>query len=76
LVPYRHDAKQRSDHKPPAFSPFQERVRSRLAVMSVASLMKVIHLIRGCRCLGRRQLFYNPNLMQLKMWNIFFLLVS
>lgn len=76
MVPHRDDAKQRSNHKPQAFFLFQKRVRSRLAVMSVASLMKAIRLIRGCRCLGRRQLFYTPNLVQLKMWKIFFLLIS
>lgn len=61
MVPYRDDAKQRSDRKPQAFFILQKRVRSRLAVMSIASLMKAVHLIRGCRCLGRRQLFYSPD---------------
>lgn len=73
MVPYRDDAKQRSNHKPQALFLFQKRVRPRLAVISIASLMKEIHLIR---CLGRRQLFYSPNLTQLKMWKIFFLLIS
>lgn len=76
MVPYRDDAKQRSDHKPQAFFLLQKRVRSRLAVMSIASLMKAVHLIRGCRCLGSRQLFYSPDLIQLKIWKIFFLLIS
>lgn len=76
MVPYRDDRKQRRDRKPQAFFLFQKRVRSRLAVMSIASLMKAIRLIRGCRCLRRRQLFYNPNLIQLKMWKIFLRLIS
>lgn len=76
LVLYRDDAKQRSNHKPQAFFLLQKRVRSRLAVVSTASLRKVIHLISRGRYLGRRQLSYNPNLPQLKMQEIFFLLTS
>lgn len=76
MVLYRDDAKQRSNHKPQAFFLLQKRVRSRLAVVSTASLRKVIHLISRGRYLGRRQLSYNPNLPQLKMQEIFFLLTS
>lgn len=76
MVPYGKVAKQRSHCQPPALFFFQRRVRSRLALMSAASLVEVNRLIRGCPYLGRTWLCCSPSVIQLEMRKTFFLLIS
>lgn len=72
------DVRQRSSHQPQALLPPPGEGQVMAAVMSPASLGKAIYLIRGCRCLGRRQLSHNLSLKSpvKDVGNFFFLLAS